>query len=242
MKKRIKLLSMLIVLVMCFSLCGCNALDELRESRAVFTEDGTIVLADGSEYKALPECEELSPEIYNGGTVYVVKEDLPLLLTSFSHQSYFKSSDGLFLQSCNDGSNIFYCRTDVYDSVLERINNGFEGEICGYWYYDYEKEEDCFYKLKSTEVSAIENVLANQTGEQLLAPAYLDYEYLADMWLCTEDRLFMRDTVDVCALNGKYYVVDFGLENTTLYSVPDELTDVFEEILEKQIKWDSYWE
>lgn len=242
MKKRIKLLSLPIVLTMCFLLCGCNALDELRESRAVVAEDGTIVLADGSEYRALPECEELTPEIYNGGTVYVVKEDLPLLLTSFSHQSYFKSADGIFLQSYNDGSNIFYCRTDVYDKVLERINNGFEGEIYGYWYYDYKKEKDYFYKLKPDQAEAIENVLATQEGEQLSEVASLEYEYLADLWLCTEDKLFMRDAVDVCVLDGKYYVVDFGLENTTLYSVPDELTETFKEVLEKRIASDSYWE
>lgn len=242
MKKRIKLLSLLIILAMCFFLCGCNELDELRESRATITKDGTIVLADGSEYRALPECEELTPEIYNGGTVYVVKEELPLLLTSFSNQTFFKSSDGIFLQSYNDGSNIFYCRTDVYDSMLERINNGFAGEIYGYWYYDFEKEEDCFYKLKAAQAEAIEDVLTTQEGEQLSKVASLEYEYLADLWLCTEDKLFMRDTVDICVLEGEYYVVDFGLEKTTLYSVPDEFSKVFEEILEKQIESDSYWE
>lgn len=242
MKKIRKVLSLLIILGICISLCGCNQLDELRASRAIATEKGTIILSDGSEYKALPECEELSPDFFNGDTVYVVEEEVPLLLTTFSNTSFFKSNDGIFLQSYQDVSNIFYCRTDVYDSILERINDGFTGEDYGYWYYDYEKDEEGFYKLKSDQADAIQDVLTNQKGEQLPFAAAIEYECFADLWLCTGDKLFMRDTVDICVVEGKYYVADNGFENITFYSVPDELSDVFKEILKKQIECDSYWE
>lgn len=245
MKKTMRILSLLMVLVLCLSFCGCSALDELRQSRASITPEGIIRLRDGSEYKQLPECEELTPSFEDLDMVYVAEEELPLLLTVFSDIAFYKSDDGIFLESQNEEFGTFgtyYCRTDVYDTMLERINNGFTPEVYGYWYYDYEQGEQMFYTLTPTQVDAVLEVCSTQASERLPDMASLDYEYMAEIVSCTKDRLFVRDMVSVCFVNETYYVVEYDFDGTVLYRVPDHLTRVFAEILQTLVDGVSYWE
>ena len=243
MKKAIRVLSLLLVLAICFSLCGCNALDELRESRASIMADGTIKLPDGTEYKLLPACKELYPDSNDFETVYISPEELPLLLTVFSEESFIKSNEGMLLYDYDDdrSSLICYCRSDVYDNLLDRIKKGFTPEACGYWYYDFDNEEDYFYTLTKAQEDAVFEVYRNQTPQQLPEAASLDYESMANLMLCTSDKLFMQETVSICILNEKYYVVDYEADTPMLYTVPDNLNKEFAAILKKQIESDSYW-
>ncbi len=241
MRKITKMISFIMILSLCLSFCGCDILDNLRVSRAAFTTDGNIQLWDGSAYKLLPECADLTPAFNKFEMVYVVDEEVPLLLTGLLGDSFIMSDDKIFLQSSTEESDIYYCRTDVYDSVLERINGGFSGDMYGYWYYDYEEDQSVFYVLTPQQAETVSQVYHTQTPETLPEAAYLDYTYRADLFICTNDKLFMRDTVDVCTLKGKYYVVSYDLNATTLYGVPEELSDIFAEILEKQVESDDYW-
>lgn len=241
MKKAKRAMALLTILVLCFSLCGCVDLDDLRNRRASITPEGSIVLGNGTEYKPLPPCEELSPAFYDYEMVYVAPEEVPLLLSFVSETRFIQSDDGRFLQS-DDIELTYYCRTDIYDSVLERINTGFVGDVYGYWYYNYETDEEQFYSLTSPQVQALSEVFDNQTPELLPEIATLDYEYMVDLWLCSEDNLFKKDTSDIYFLNGTYYLVDQGLDTTALYKVPDNLTSVFAEITAKQVESDAYWE
>ena len=242
MKRTIRILSLLVVLVMCFSFCGCGALDELRQSQASITPEGTIRLVDGTEYKMLPECEELTPRFDNADMVYVAEEELPLLLTIFSDVAFYKSDDGIFLESQDEETYAYYCRTDVYDTMLERINSGFIAETYGYWYYDYEQENDVFYTLTPTQADVLLKVCKTQASEQLPVGASFDYEYMADIVMCTKDRLFVRDMVSVCVVNGNYYAVEYNFDNTVFYRVPNQQAAVFAEILQAMVESDSYWE
>lgn len=239
MKKIVRIISLLVVLGLCLTLCGCSVLDSLKESRASITEDGVIELYDGSRYLPLPECKELSPSFTEFYSVYIVEDDLPLLLTVFSNIYLDMSDDKLFLLSYD--SNTYYCRSDVYDSILDRINNGYEAKKYGYWFYDYESSEDIFYPLTQAQVDVIKQVCDTTEPEILPEAAMLDWSSLADLFACSDDMLFMQDVADVLIYNGKYYVVDYS-DVTTLYSVPDELYSEFEKIMKKQVESDSYWE
>ncbi len=241
MNKTKRIVALLAVLVLCFSLCGCVDLDELRSRRASVTAEGNIVLGDGTEYKLLPVCEELSPSFYNYDMVYLAEEELPLLLTFFSDNGLSKSDDGLFLES-DAMEQTMYCRTDVYDSVVARINQGFSGDVYGYWYYDYETDQELFYALTPSQALALSTVLRNVTPELLPEMATLDYEYMVDLWLCTEDKLFQKDIADVYFLNDTYYLVDQGTDTTVLYKVPSDLSAVFNDITAKQVESDSFWD
>lgn len=230
-------------LVLCISLCGCVDLDELRGMRATMTEEGNVKLADGTEYKLLPECEELSPKFEEYLSVYITQEDLPLLLTTTSENYLDKSDDGLFLQTYFEGDgyykNIYYCRTDIYDSVVDRIENGFTPDYCFYWYYT---DMQTTYTLTQQQWDAVEQVYTTQEPKELPAAAMMEWEHCASLILCSEDGLFQKGMVDVCVYDGKYYLEDYDGEQCLVYEVPSELNSTFEKILEKQVESDLSWE
>lgn len=241
MKKAAKILSLLLVFAICFSLSGCGVLEEMRQTRAIMEEDGTIKFYDGTTYLPLPACEGLIPVYNEFELVYLVEEELPLLLTFFSGDTFQRSDNGVFLSFYGGDTEILYCRSDVYDTVLDSLENGITGETYVYWYINYEEGTYDLYTLTDDQADAIGQVCSTQTPEVLPEMAVLDYDYLIDMMICPEDQLFMMDTVDLCVLNDKYYVVIFGEEATVLYSVPESLSDTFEDIFEHYIESENYW-
>lgn len=232
MKKIVRILGLLILIVVCISLCGCHNVDDLRAMRAAITAEGNIRLADGKEYKALPTCEELRPIFDNNTYIYVVEEDVPLLLMEMFGDYASLSDDGCFVWSnhSNTGKAVYYCRTDLYDDILSRINQGFMPETYGYWHYD-EISDRVFQTLTAAQTDAIAQVCA-QTPEFLPKAASLSYDKKRDLYLCTSDKLFMRDALDVCRYEEKYYLVSYAFEKTALYAVPEDLAWMFARILE----------
>lgn len=239
MKRMKRILCLIALFAMCLSLCGCSVLDDLRAMRATMTPDGTIKLYDGTEYKPLPECEELSPKFTQYQEVYIVEEDIPLLLTTTRYNDYLdKSDDGKLLVAYTNGSALYYCRTDVYDSVLERIQNGPTPEQCYYWSFDYETQEHVCYTLTQAQWDAVQQVCTTQKPQRL-TDNLMESVYWVDLFLCTEDRMFEWNAPAICINDGKYYVLDYDSEYA--YLVPEELTAVFEEIMALEVGSDTYW-
>ena len=237
MKKVTRILSLLVVLGMCLSLCGCQALDDLRAARASFTAEGVIRFFDGTEYKLLPECEELCPDFRLGEDIYIVEEELPLLLTVFGDSSV-KSADGRFLRITTYSEEYehsfktqYYCRSDIYDSMLARIQNGFVPDVYAYTYYDYELDASVLYELTPAQVDAVNQVYTTQEPEILPAGAKLYPEHSVFLYLYSSDYLFRRETVDICLVEEKYFLV---VDDHVLYSVPEELFPIFAEIMAKE--------
>ena len=235
MKKVRRLLSLIVVLGLCSCLCGCSYLDELRASRASFTASGSVQLYDGTEYILLPACKELQPVFTEYETIYLAPEDLPLLLTSFAGDYAIKSDDGQFLQVYTGYDFAYYCRSDVYDSVVTRINEGFVAEAYCYQSFDYVLGKQMLAVLTQAQADAITQVLTDQEPETFPEAATLSYDVYMDLYLCSADQLFMQDTVDIGIIKGKYYVVSND-NDITVYSVPAELTEVFAQILEPLVE------
>lgn len=125
MKKVTRILSLLVILGICLSFCGCQTLDELRGQRAFIAEDGVIHLYDGTQYKPMPEDKGFSSDLSDyeiTEAVIVVDEEMPLLLTYFGDYAFI-CNDGQILYVYTDTDTHYYCRSDVYDSVLARIQN-----------------------------------------------------------------------------------------------------------------------
>jgi hypothetical protein len=236
MKKMTRFLCLIAVFAMCLSLCGCGMLDDLRAKRATMTADGNIKLYDGTEYKLLPYNKLLSPKFYHYEEVYIVEEDLPLLLTSTSYENYVnKSDDGCFLKDYLDGNEIYYCRTDMYDSVLERMNNSKGLEVCYYIYYDSENYAELTYTLTQQQWDMVKQVLATQEPQMLRDVLQENYEYWVGLYMSTADGLFTTDRFALCIYKGKCYVIDY--EKYLQYAVPAELTDDFKTIMAKEIEY-----
>ena len=113
-----------------------------------------------------------------------------------------------------------------------RIKSGFVPEVYCYSYYEYQIGKNVLYELTPEQADAVNQVYTTQEPETLPAAATLDYEEKVNLYLYSSDHLFRQDTVDVCLVEGKYFLVAYG---NTLYSVPEEMSPVFAEIMAKQV-------
>ena len=233
MKKFIRFVSLLVLLCVCLS--GCSYLDELRATRAVVTEDGTIRFFDGAEYKLLPESKYFDPDLGDYTTIYVAAdEEIPLLLIADFGDYGYKSENGQFIEVYpQEYSYQRYCRADSYDVILSRINSGFTPDVYAYSYYDYKTDSDQFYTLTAQQAEALEAVLATQEPYQLPSNAKLTYLYSVRLYQCSRDFLFRKYAVLIFYNEGKYYVLG---QDSQIYDVPQELTPVFDAIMEKELK------
>lgn len=242
MKKLTRIISLLSILAICLSLCGCQYLDDLRAVQGKVTAPDTIQLQDGTEYKLLSQtCEEFNPTFTRSTTFHIAEEEeVPLLLTSIVCASAYRSEDGLFLKAYLDttAEPEIYCRTDAYDSVMDRINNGFTLSVYRYQYFNYEIDNYEYYTLTPEQAAAVDLVYSTQEPEKLPEAAKLDYTSIVDLYLYSDDYLFMKDTVDICLARGQYFVVAYG---NMLYSVPAELTHVFEGIMAAELRSSSWY-
>lgn len=232
MKKFTRILSLVLLLGIFLSLSGCSYLDELRASRGVFTEDGDIVMSDGTKYLPLPENEYFCPDFSNPIYIDIVKdEDVPLLLTGLLGIWGYLSKDGQFIQ---DDAAIpqNYCREDIYESILERMNEGFTPELYGYSCYDYETYENMLYTFTPQQAEALEEVLTNQEPITLPAGAKLDYDYRVYLYHYSSDFLFRQRTVTIAFADGTFYVID----GERIYQVPNSMYVTFAQAVEKYLK------
>ncbi|MBR4073167.1 MAG: hypothetical protein IKK24_04410, partial [Clostridia bacterium] len=187
MKKTVKILSLILAVVFCFTLCGCDNLDSMRKEQAVYTEMGSIIY-NGNEYYLLPECDNLQIVSDNYEYAYVTAKDVPVLLSTFLGEEYVVSDDGVFLYS--ESIQGRYCRKDKYESVLHRIENGYTPEGYLYSYYDYINDKTKYYRLSDEDEKALKTLVTSVTPEKLPEMADIDYEYYIDIMTCSDDMLF----------------------------------------------------
>lgn len=233
MKKITRFLSLIVLLGILLSLCGCSYLDELRAARASLEEDGSVVLADGTKYLLLPENEYFRYNYSNNTPIYVMEdEEVPLLLITGLGDSGFKTPDGQFLRVYLEGVSQYYCREDSYESMLARMNEAFIPELYCYSYYDYTTGEDLLYTFTPQQAEALESVLADQEPYALPTGAKLDYEYRINLYRYTSDYLFRQKSVDVCYSDGAFYLVEDG---KMIYTVPNSMYVTFTRAVKKYL-------
>ena len=213
MKKYLKLISVLLVaLTLCFSLCSCKELDEMREKRAEWgNEQMTVIKFDGKEYKLLSPCEDLVVDPEKGdNSGYVALEEVPLLLTDQFGRRMKISRDREMIV-CGNWENNYECnkvyaRSDLYDELEEAIGSYELGWLC---YqnnrYDYEKQEYITERILMPEAL---NEIVNKASE--LEGVLLDENRLPygsnDITLCFCDKSmrFVRENKYIRFTNDNY--------------------------------------
>lgn len=237
MKKITRFLSLIVLLGILLSLCGCSYLDELRASRAYGPKNGAIVL-DGAEYKILPSNQYFSPDMGGTTDIYVVEdEEVPLLLIDLFGDYGYKSEDGRFLSLYSESGRHYYCRAELYDDLQHRLTGDFQPEGYTYSYYDYEADRQVPYIFTAHQAEALETVLSTQEPYQLPSNTTLNYQYSVSLYQCSSDLLFRKYMGTLYYNEGRYYItIDSRLEQATyIYDVPQELTLVFAGIMEKKV-------
>ena len=210
MKKSLqKAALVLIVCLLCISLGGCGALEEMRARHAKWSDVGSVLCGD-IEYFPIEGSDHLYPAInYLGNAFRVTESDVPVLLSLFVSDLLYSSDDGIFLESFETGA--LYCRSDYYDEVSQKLQDGFDTVGYCYDYYTYDEENYDYvehtYRLTDEEVAAVDAVLKEGKATVIPAVADVDYDYGVELMSCDESMLFRTYEVDVCSIDGAYYIL-----------------------------------
>lgn len=234
MKRTLKTaVCLLACLVLCLALTSCDALDDARDHQAFYGEDGSI-LWQGNTYRALPVCEELSLMPYGRVTVYITEEDVPVLLASMLGAPLDVSADEVFLVTpyyYQDTPTAVYCRTDRYDEIATRIQNGVELTCYSYEGTGFYPELETYgtkTMLASAELTEILNNTLAKAPLELPKGAKMDYAYCTLIHRSSEDLMFRKYAFEVrfSTDNSCYIAVeDLGTGGETYYSIDDSYAE-----------------
>lgn len=239
MKKLTRCLTaVLLTGILCLTMSSCTYLDEMRNRHAYYTENGTIIY-QGAEYILLPECESLSPIRTKEETAYITERDVPVLLSEGLGDRYNVSDDGVFLVSETYIGDSVYCRKDRYEEVRARIEKG--ADLTGYCYETYALEDAdtyvrVYYSFTDEEVSAVNKVFDTVEGRVIASYETISYSMKVYVNACSSDLLFKEYAFDIYENDGKYLLVRNGSVESVIYEVPDDLSGVFDKIVELEEK------
>lgn len=242
MKKTLKFISLLLTLIMIISLfCGCNALDELRNSVAHTTDSSNIKLGDNI-YIRLPYCETLYAD-FNAGyeDVFVVEEDVPILLSAIVGEPCMLTNNGILL---TNEENITYCRSDYYEQANNQIENGFKPHKYSYGYYKITEDDYAGKWIRRTltneELKAMKTVLSGE-GEVLADNMNVLFDYIVTVEYSSEDNLFYKGLCDVYIYEDSYTLVTNYDEEHKVYNVPTAMNDIFKNMVDEYIENEQLW-
>lgn len=254
MKKLKRLLALVMAFALCLSLCGCRQLDELKARHATWMEDGNILWNDYI-YLPLYNTYEQSDYAYveelnfnDSEVIFVTDSDVPVLLSEMMGTNGYTGADGLLVEvNCYvsslhadmEYSNTVYCRADLYDWTLNALQNGYEIQEYGYYFYDYDTGETASGTLTSAQQRAIETVLntvapiTSESGE-----AYVYYDCSLTITAYSTAHLFSQEIGELIYNNGVYsiacsYYDDDYNRTEKWFDVPKKYNAVFNELFEK---------
>lgn len=231
MKKIMKRLGILLLLgAMVFALCGCDALDEMREHQIFPNEDGSFVIND-VRYVQLEANDYFTPGDTFDGTYYLTESDVPLLLSSqFCIGSLDLTEDGRF---CRDWRrDLWFCREDLFEEVQAKNREPFVPDTLFYSYVTWDEHgewKDMVYKLSLEEVAAIAQVLKTEPL-QLGDGIYISSDWEFGLTEATDDLLFRHGGPSIHKAGNTFYVSAYKDTGATTYQVPEELNPIFEKI------------
>ena len=237
MKKWKRWLVLALATVLCLSLCGCDDLDTMRAKHAVWQEDGSI-LWNGAVYRKLENVEEMDKldASYDYLTIWITEADVPVLLSDWVGESFDVCADGTMLKNYDyrlaEPEYVWYCREDVYDDVVKKLEGGIRLNTYFYYYYDWQREESAKYYLTAEQTDTIHRVLTTVTPVPIdeFDDLIVDDLYL---YICDESHRFEQDTDKWLGVTESRYCIE---SYDTIYVVPLEYSAIFAEI------WKAYGE
>jgi len=256
MKKTKRLLCLALVIALCLSLCGCRQLDDMKSRHATWMENGNILWNDNvyvplytdSTVGDYEYVEELNWE--NSEVIHVTKQDVPVLLSKRLGTNGYTGAGGLLLEVNSyvvsvpevteyEYVNIFYCRKDMYDWALNALQNGYEIQEYGYYFYDYETGEETRGGLTNAQRQAIEDTLRTVTPADSYQNEYNDYyDNSLTISAYSTAHLFSQAIGELFYNNGQYCIEysaydDDGNYCGKTYVIPKKHNALFDELFKK---------
>lgn len=239
MKHIKKILCLSLAVLLCFSLIGCNAIDNKRKVQIHYNEEENLVY-DGKEYKLLPECSAFSPDMTHTQNLFLTEEDLPVLLSEIFGISAYLTKDKLFISTdaftYSDSKFAIYARSDIFDSIAARIKSGdyFDGFCFCYSYWDENGNYNETYKIISEEAEkAVKEIISTGTPDEEIDIDLLYTYEVTDLRACSNDLLFNEYSATIYKTEKYIYITAFtGLNKEQVFKVSEEYYDAINEIVE----------
>ncbi len=243
MKKRI--LTVLLIVAICLSFSGCNALDEILATTYEWgNEEKTVLIArDGTEYKKIPNEQLKIIEFYNLSAGYVIDGEVPTLLAPFygmstnadlDHNYIGFYADGESFPKYNKGrgSDVVFCRSEIYDETVDFVENKTDA-VYGYEYYDFDTGEYKFRELSNYEKSITDLVMNLGGNYEQVSKSGHNYDESVEICRYNKTGDLWVVSYGIQRIGNTYYVVVYGSKTVSLYEVPSKYADTFMIILKE---------
>lgn len=243
-----------LVATMCLCLCGCDELDEMKAQHATWTNENNrdSITYNDDQYKLIPSNLthnlKTSPTGIKLDPVYVTEPDVPVLLSQDECTALCTNKDKTLIFGNDDDIDqtfMLYCRSDIYDEVLEKIESGIKYDGYGFSYQILDEEDggftEDFYTFDSYQndvINEIESTCKKNHFDKLYEPGV----YVTTLTRISDNKLFYSNYRDVYYYNetGKYYLIENNIDKGTssVIEIPKEYNDTFDEIKELTINVD----
>lgn len=243
MKKLKRLFALCLSFVLlCLCTTGCNAIDEMRAHHGVYAENGNVIIMGETQYRRLPHNEYLAVTNASPDRIYVTDKDVPVLLSNMLGAAFCSYNDGLLLQSSAYGEERYYCRTDKYDELAARLEEGFNPTGYCYRYTKFNPETQEFtehtYLLTKEQEEAVHEVVANVAGDARSESERYNNDYSITLYSCSDDMLLQNYEYTIEKLYGSYYLVEYdNITNMDIaYTVPSKKYAIFDAICQSKLE------
>lgn len=231
MKKAKRWTALLLMVLMCLSLCGCQNLEDMRAAHAFWQEDGSIKW-NGNVYLPLTGVPEGFLFFYEQ-TVHVTEPDVPVLLSDTLGESFTVDEKGVILHSWNwDGAETYFCREDKYDYIMEYLQEdiGLTTYYYSYW-PDYDADEEYYY-LSETQGNTIDRLMVTLDFAVMDEEFYYSFEaedFSVTLGKCDEEHLFSDvHILEIAQKGGQFYLIT---PDEYIAEVPAEYGDIMKIIV-----------
>ena len=222
-----------LVVALCIGFCGCDRLDEMKASHAVWQEDGSI-LWNGTVYKPLPRrYYDINGNLFSV-SVHITEPDVPVLLSEELGDYFHASTDGVFIYGYskdNEYTNYTreYCRADRYDEVAAELAGAESLDGLCYDYYVGDKRSYKTYYLTVEQQQALNYITTYNYGEELYD---LDYVYSADLYYHSPYDLYRESGWSIVSTGDGFYITNGPpYASEWVWAVPDDYKYVVESII-----------
>ena len=240
MKKYIKIvLATLLMLCICFSLCSCIELDDLKAQHAVQMSDYEIVLQGKSYIEFADDEIEINMGYDDDEYSYcnVTKENVPVLLSSAQgHTAEINTKKGIILYNGR-----YYAREDIYPTAKEAV----EQKNFTTLYFEYETglNEEYIpiyerYMFNKSEKNIINNILNSKTFYTDDDIDIYDYKHEFEIYKTDDTDLLLKYECDlyVNSKGTEYYLVRYNYyyndDSPAIYIVNKKYNDMFKRLAE----------
>ena len=247
MKKNFKkIIAILSVLTLLFSLCGCSTMEEIKATHAYFKADTTgVIIYQDTEYLALPKYENFSPNLDDSLYIYITEEDEPMLL-----REYISLGDHV---NISEDHNILicgyecvptpraYCRADVYDDMIKLLEQDHPLNGYCYQYSEWDENDNLttnYHILTQAEIQFVASLMSEENTNVIPRDDFniMENDEILMVTRCSEDMMFKDEAYEIFKGwdDGNYYLRSTN-SSDPVYQVPAQNIVEFEKIFEPAI-------